>query len=87
VKKHNKNYAALENAALPTERQKEKMLEHILAEYRKYSPTPAEKFLKLVAAYPWRFAFAFSTLQAALCTAIWDTGYTNMVLRIFGGLK
>ena len=83
MKKHNKNYAALENAAL-TERQKEKMLEHILAEYRKYS-RPAEKFLKLVAAYPGVLP-CFSTLQAALCTAIWD-GYTNMVLRIFGGLK
>lgn len=85
MKKSKKTYAVLENAALPSKKQKEKMLEHILLECRGYNPTPARRFIKLVTAYPWRFAFGFSTVQAVLCTVIWGTGYTNMVLQIFGG--
>jgi hypothetical protein len=80
-----KTYKILENAALPTKQQKEKMLDHILLEYRKYDTSPAGKILRLITVYPWRFAFGFSTLQAVLCTMIWGTGYTNMVLRMFGG--
>jgi len=85
VRKNKKTYTVLENAALPTERQKEKMLNNILSEYRKYEASPTGKLFTLVTVYPWRFAFCLSTIQAVLCTMIWGTGYTNMVLRAFGG--
>jgi hypothetical protein len=85
VKKDKKTYTILENAALPTKHQKEKMLDQILLECHKYDASPAEKISKLITVYPWRFAFGLSTVQALLCTMIWGTGYTNMVLRIFGG--
>jgi len=85
VKKDKKTYTILENAALPTKQQKEKMLIQILLDCRKYDASPAEKISKLITVYPWRFAFGLSTVQAVLCTMIWGTGYTNMVLRVFGG--
>lgn len=85
MKKDKKTYTILENYALPTKQQKEKMLNQILLEYRKYDVTPEEKLFKLITVYPWRFAFGFSTVQAVLCSLIWGTGYTNMVLRVFGG--
>jgi len=86
VKKDKGAYTVLNNAALPTKQQKEKMLAHILSECRNYKPSPAEKLFRLISVYPWRFAFGLSTVQAVLCTMIWGTGYTNMVLRILGGL-
>jgi len=85
VKKDKKSYTTLENIALPTKQQKESMLDHILHECRKYDATPASKLLRLMTIYPWRFAFSVSTVQAVLCTMIWGTGYTNMVLRVIGG--
>jgi len=85
VKKNNKTYPVLDNAALPTERQKEKMLAHILSECRQCEASPAEKLFKWITVYPWRLAFGFSTVQAVLGTVIWGTGYTNLVLRVFGG--
>jgi hypothetical protein len=85
VNKNKKTYAILENAALPTEQQKENMLDHILSECRKHDATPAGRAIRLISEYPWRFAFALSAVQAALCTIIWGTGYTNMILRILGG--
>jgi len=85
VKKDKKTYTILANAALPTKQQKEKMLDQILLECRKYGASPAEKVFKLITVYPWRFAFGLSTVQAVLCTMIWGIGYTNMVLRVFGG--
>lgn len=85
MKKNNKTYAILEDSALPTERQKEKMLDHILLECRKYNASPAERLLKLITVYPWRFAFGLSAAQAAICTMIWGTEYTNIVLKVFGG--
>jgi E3 ubiquitin-protein ligase DOA10 len=75
----------LANAALPTNRQKEKMLGHILFECRKYNPSPAEKLFKLITIYPWRFAFVLATVQTVLCTIIWGAAYTNMILKVFGG--
>lgn len=85
MKKQKKTYTVLENAALPTKQQKEKMLSQVLFECRKYDASPAAKVCRLITVYPWRFAFGFSTVQAVLCTMIWGTGYTNIVLRIFGG--
>jgi len=83
--KNKKAYTILENAALPTAQQKEKMLCHILSECRKYNVSPAERLFNLITVYPWRFAFGLSMVQAVLCTMIWGTGYTNMILRVFGG--
>lgn len=85
MKKDKKTYTTLGNAALPTELQKEKMLDHILSEYRKNEASPTGKIFRLITVYPWRFAFGLSTVQAVLCTMIWGTGYTNMVLRVLGG--
>jgi len=85
VKRNKKTYTILENAALPTKQQKEKMFDYIMAEYRKYDVSPSEKLFRLITVYPWRFAFCLSTVQTVLCTMIWGTGYTNMILRIFGG--
>ena len=85
MKKNKKTYTILENEALPTKQQKEKILDHILLECRKYDASLAEKISKLITIYPWRFAFGLSTVQAVLCTMIWGEGYTNMVLRVFGG--
>ncbi|HHV98723.1 MAG TPA: hypothetical protein GXX36_03975 [Clostridiaceae bacterium] len=85
MKKDKGTYAVLKNASLPTEQQKEKMLAHILSEYRIYKSSPAEKLYRLIAAYPWRFALGLSTVQAVLCTMIWGREYTNLVLKILGG--
>jgi len=85
MKKDKKTYTILYNAALPTNKQKEKMLVHILSEYRKYEASPTEKLFRLITVYPWRFAFGLSAVQAVLCTMIWGTGYTNMVLKVLGG--
>jgi len=85
VNKDKKIYEILENTALPTKQQKEKMLACILSEYRKYEASPSEKLFRLISAYPWRFAFGLSAVQAVLCTVIWGTEYTNMILKVFGG--
>ncbi|NLK71765.1 MAG: hypothetical protein GX285_01940 [Clostridiales bacterium] len=85
MKKDKKTYIILENDALPTKQQKEKMLAHILSEYHVYKASPAERLFKMITVYPWRFAFCFSTVQAVLFTMIWGTGYTNLILRVFGG--
>lgn len=85
MNKKKKTYTMLENAALPTERQKEKMLNQVLLEYRKYDASLAAKAYRLIAVYPWRFAFGFSAIQAVICTMIWGARYTNIFLRILGG--
>lgn len=85
MKKNNRPYAVLRNTALPTEQQKEKMLDQILLECRKLDTSPALKIYRLICVYPWRFAFGLSAVQALICTMIWGSGYTNMILRIFGG--
>ncbi len=85
MKKKKKAYSVLEHAALPTKQQTDKMLAYIMFAYREYDAAPAGKFWRLMTVYPWRFAFGLSTVQAVLCTLIWGTGYTNMVLKIFGG--
>lgn len=79
-----KTFTILENAALPTEQQKEKMLDQVLLEYR-YCDSAVAKIGRLITVYPWRFAFGFSTIQAVICTMIWGTRYTNIFLGIFGG--
>lgn len=85
MKKDTNTYTILKNAALPTEQQKENMLNNVLVECRKYHMSPALKISRLITVYPWRFAFGLSTIQAVLCTMIWGSGYTNMILRVFGG--
>lgn len=85
MKKGKRTYNTLENAALPTKQQKEKMLDQVLLECRKYDTSPVETISRLITVYPWRFAFGLSMVQAVLCTMIWGTGYTNLVLRVFGG--
>ena len=85
MRKDTNTCTILKNAAMPTEKQKENMLNKVLIECRKYDMSPALKISRLITIYPWRFAFGLSTLQAVLCTMIWGSRYTNMVLRVFGG--
>lgn len=85
MKKQEKTYTLLDNAVLPTKQQKERMLNQVLYECRKYDASPIAKVYRLITTYPWRFAFGFSMVQAVTCTMIWGIGYTNTVLRIFGG--
>lgn len=85
MRKNKRTYEVLGNAALPTEQQKGKMLNQILLECRKIDTSPVLKIYRLICIYPWRFAFGLSTLQTLICTMIWGRGYTNMVLKLFGG--
>jgi len=85
VKKDKRTYTVLKNSALPTEQQKEKMLAHVLSEYRKIETPPDDKLYRLIAVYPWRFAFGIAAVQTVICSLIWGTGYTNLVLKILGG--
>jgi hypothetical protein len=80
-----KTYAILKDSALPTKEQKDRMLGKVLLEARKYDASPAAKISRWITVYPWRFAFGVAAVQAALCTLIWGSGYTNVVLSIFGG--
>lgn len=86
MRKDKKTYTVLYNASLPTEQQKERMLEHVLSGYHKYKASPTEKLFRLAVEYPWRFAFGLSTVQAVLFTMIWGTEYTNMILKILWGV-
>jgi len=85
VKKDKKTCTALYYMSLPTDQQKENMLNRILSECRKYDMSPAHKIYRLITVCPWRLAFGFSLVQTVICTIIWGNEYTNLILRFFGG--
>lgn len=85
MKKATRTCAVLEEAALPTEQQKENMLNHVLVEGRKYDMSLVLRLYRLITVYPWRFAFCLSAVQAVLCAMIWGSGYTSLILGVFGG--
>jgi hypothetical protein len=72
-------------SSLPTQRQKDIMLDRILNECKTNNSSIFIKIKNLVIAYPWRFAFTVSAVQSVVCTMIFGTKYTNLFLNFFGG--
>lgn len=80
-----KAFEMLEQDGIPTEQQKEIMLNRILMECKAENTLGIGRFKKMVIAYPWRFAFTVSAVQAIVFTMIFGTQYTNLFLSFFGG--
>lgn len=78
-------FKELEQEGKPTEQQKDNMLNRILMESEEENVSGLGRFKKLIAQYPWRVAFAASTVQAVAFTMIFGTQYTNLFLGFFGG--
>jgi len=78
-----KAFEALEHNSLPTESQKEIMLNRIMLNCE--SASYFEKLKRIVVVYPWRLAFAASAVQTVAFTLIFGTQYTNLFLGVFGG--
>ena len=78
-------FAGLQDTTLPTNEQKERMLNNILLQNRFQEITIWEIIDNWIAIYPWRFAFGAASVQTAACTLIFGTNYTNLFLSIFGG--
>ena len=75
-------FNTLEIDSLPTDQQKEKMLNFILEQGDR---TAFDKIAAWIEVYPWRFAFGFSAVQAVAFSLFFGTGYTNLILGFFGG--
>jgi hypothetical protein len=71
--------------SLPTDEQKERMLNYILRENSLHDSTLWEKAGRWFAVYPWRFAFGIAVAQSVICTLIFGTAYTNLFLNLIGG--
>lgn len=80
-----KAFEMLEQDGIPTEQQKEIMLNHILIESKAEKTSKIDKVKKLIVSYPWRIAFTASAVQAVVFTMIFGTQYTNLFLSFFGG--
>lgn len=78
-------FDSLYEKSLPTYEQKEKILNYVLLESNSRSSTVWEKAGRWIADYPWRFAFSVAVAQAILCTLIFGTAYTNLILSFIGG--
>ena len=78
-------FAGLQDTKLPTNEQKERMLNNILTESRFQTITLWEKVDNWITVYPWRFAFGAAAVQTAICTLLFKTNYTNLFLSFFGG--
>lgn len=78
-------FDGLQDNSLPTNEQKEKMLNHILLDNRLREETTWGKVGRWITVYPWRFAFSAAAVQAVVCTLLFGTQYTNVFLSIFGG--
>ena len=77
-------FKTLQEEGLPIESQKASMLKNILANVQE-NDSILMRIKQFVASYPWRTAFAASTLQAVVFTLIFGTRYTNLFLSFFGG--
>lgn len=75
----------IEEVPMPTEQQKDKMLNHVLAACREETVSGFDSLREIVITYPWRFAFTASAIQAVILTMIFGTQYTNLFLGFFGG--
>ena len=80
-----KTFETLKDHALPTEPQKEMMLNRILLECECENTSILSRLEQVVRVYPWRTAFAASAVQAAALTLIFGTGYTHLFLGVIGG--
>lgn len=75
----------LEQNALPSEEQKDRMLNRVLAECKEEPVSRFECIKQIVITYPWRVAFAVSAVQAIALTLLFGTEYTNLFLAFIGG--
>lgn len=80
-----KAFETLKQEGIPTEQQRDVMLDHILMESKTNNATVIGKIKALIISYPWRFAFTTSAVQAVVFTMIFGTQYTNWFLSFFGG--
>ncbi len=78
-------FLTLKKTKLPTQQQKDIMLEQILKECNRENTSGLVRIKNLVITYPWRFAFTVSVIQTAVFTIIFGTKYTNLFLTYFGG--
>ena len=78
-------FNGLQDNTLPTNEQKERILNYILTESRFREISFWEKARRWITEYPWRFAFGVASLQTAACTLFFGTNYTNLFLNVFGG--
>lgn len=77
-------FEALKETELPTEQQKERMLNNIMNSVGE-EQSLWNRIHGLICVYPWRAAFGISTVQTVVFTLIFGTRYTNLFLRAFGG--
>lgn len=80
-----KAFEVLKQDGIPTEHQKNIMLNRILMECKAENTSGIGKLKKMIVVYPWRFAFTASAVQAVVFTMIFGTQYTNLFLSFFGG--
>jgi len=78
-------FDGLQDKMLPTNEQKEKMLNYVLMESRFQDNSVLGKVGRWISVYPWRFGFSAAAAQTVVFTLIFGTEYTNLVLRMFGG--
>ena len=78
-------FDSLRDQTLPTDEQKERMLNRVLMESRLQDATVWERAGKWIVVYPWRFAFSAASVQAVVFALIFGTEYTNLFLKVFGG--
>lgn len=78
-------FDCLQDKTLPTEGQKERMLDYVLLESKLQDISVLKKVGGWISVYPWRFAFGTAAVQAIVFTLIFGTEYTNLFLGIFGG--
>lgn len=71
----------------PDEHHKAAMLRHIEARTRLETASPANRVIWRLRGWasdcPWRLAFLMSTLQTAVCTAVFGDAYLRLVLQLF----
>ncbi len=78
-------FSTIKQESLPTQQQKDKMLDKILIEYKSENTSALIKIKRMIIAYPWRFAFTVSAVQSVAFTLMFGTKYTNLFLNFFGG--
>lgn len=89
MKKNNDPFAdvfdQMQEESLPTAEQKAKMLQNVLMESGRAGHSAWARAGMWIAVYPWRFAFSVAAAQALAGVLIFGTGYTNLLLSVFGG--
>lgn len=66
----------------PAEDRKEAMLQRILV--RGKAEKAAAGFRNFIVVYPWRFALGVSVIQSVVCTLVFGSGYTNLIMQLIG---